>query len=277
MVFLEQSRFLRTHACRTVSFLRTIGPNLGRSWDYCKLSGTIGTFSSGVKYLNHGAFPPSMFGLFGTAQRIEEMDKSVADSFAKVRQDTQTLYQWVQFLYQQNQQMREQNAALRRLCDEQKLSVNELKIMLAHMPRTPEQIKAIIDTHYSLEPVVQRIKHMEQKLEILELRKQPRTILHEVPIQAPQEEESSLKERLMKKLVRNSKEYIKNLVLSLVHKYGKVGALQLREIVVEEQGLCSKSSFYRILEEMEEEQKLQEISDGKHTIYVANTPQEHQV
>lgn len=219
-----------------------------------------------------------MFGLFSSAQRIEEMDKSVADSFAKVRQDTQTLYQWVQYLYQQNQQMQEQNAALRRLCDAQKLSVNELKVMLSHVPRTPEQIKAIIDAHYSLEPVISRLKHMEQKLEILELKKQPRTIVHEVPVHAPQaQEESSLKDRLMKKLVRNSKEYIKNLVLSLVHKYGKIGALQLREIIVEEQGLCSKSSFYRILEEMEEEQKLQEISDGKHTIYVANTHHEHQV
>ena len=199
------------------------------------------------------------------------MDKSVADSFAKVRQDTQTLYQWVQYLYQQNQQMHEQNTALRRLCDEQKLSVNELKVIFSHVPRTPEQIKAIIDAHYSLEPVISRLKHVEQKLEILELKKQPRTIVQEVQVQAPQEEESSLKERLMKKLVRNSKEYIKNLVLSLVHKYGKIGALQLREIIVEEQGLCSKSSFYRILEEMEDEQKLQEISDGKHTIYVANT------
>ena len=221
-----------------------------------------------------------MFGLFSAAQRIEEMDKSVADSFAKVRQDTQTLYQWVQYLYAQNQELHVQNTSLRRLCDEQKLSVNELKTMLAHMPRTAEQIKAIIDAHYSLEPVVQRLKHMEQKLEVLELKKQPRTVVHEVPVQqvqALQDEESSLKERLMKKLVRNSKEYIKNLVLSLVHKYGKIGALQLREIIVEEQGLCSKSSFYRILEEMEEEQKLQVISDGKHTIYVANAHHERQV
>lgn len=73
----------------------------------------------------------------------------------------------------------------------------------------------------------------------------------------------------MRKLARNSKDYIKNLVLGLVHKYGKMGALQLREIVVEEQGLCSKSSFYRVLEEMEKESSLQIISDGKHTVYVA--------
>ena len=219
-----------------------------------------------------------MFGLFGAAQRIEEMDKSVADSFSKVRQDTQMLYQWVQYLYQQNQQMQEQNTALRRLCDEQKLSVNELKVMLAHIPKSPEQIKAIIDAHYSLEPVISRLKHMEQKLEVLELKKH-RTVELLQPVQAVQsaQEGDSLKERLMKKLVRNSKEYIKNLTLSLVHKYGKIGALQLREIIVEEQGLCSKSSFYRILEEMESEQKLQMISDGKHAIYVAGHHQEHQV
>ena len=78
----------------------------------------------------------------------------------------------------------------------------------------------------------------------------------------------------MRKLARNSKEYIKNLVLSLVHKYTRMGALQLREIIVEEQGLCSKSSFYRILEEMESENSLQVVSDGKHTIYVA-TAQSH--
>jgi predicted ATPase with chaperone activity len=91
-------------------------------------------------------------------------------------------------------------------------------------------------------------------------------------VSAPVAERSSstaLKEKLMRKLARNSKDYIKNLVLGLVHKYGKMGALQLREIVVEEQGLCSKSSFYRVLEEMEKESSLQVISDGKHTVYVA--------
>ena len=93
---------------------------------------------------------------------------------------------------------------------------------------------------------------------------------------APTEKQPStaLKERLMRKLARNSKDYIKNLVLGLVHKYDKMGALQLREMVVEEQGLCSKSSFYRILEEMEKEQSLQVVSDGKHTVYVATAQHE---
>ena len=207
-----------------------------------------------------------MLSIFRVAGRLEAMDKSVADSFSKVRQDTQALYQWVTYLYEQNKQLTDQSAVLRRLCDEQKLALNDLKVTFSHLPKphTNEQIRQIIDAHYSLEPVFQRLKLIEQKIDLVDRRR---------PVELPRIEENNsdpLKERLMKKLVRNSKEYIKNLTLSLVHKYGKIGALQLREIVVEEQGLCSKSSFYRILEEMEAEQKLHVISDGKHTVYVVH-------
>jgi len=231
-----------------------------------------------AKLLNNGSFLRDMFGLFGTAQKIEEMDRSVSQSFAKVKQDTDALAQWVSYLYAQNQQLAEQNAALRRLTEEQKLAINELKVIVTHLPKTPAEIKQIIDAHYSFEPILSRIKHIEQKVELIEMRRervQSLPLEHVRPsvqtdqVQVEKQASSALKEKLMRKLARNSKEYIKNLVLGLVHKYGKMGALQLREIVVEEQGLCSKSSFYRILEEMEKEHALQVISDGKHTIYVA--------
>lgn len=206
-----------------------------------------------------------MFSIFRLAGRVDAMDKSVAESFLKVRQDTQMLQQWVTYLYDQNKQLIDQNINFRRQVDEQKISLSELKAAIVHIPKphTSEQIKQIIDAHYSLEPVFQRLKLIEQKIDLVDRRRL-------ADLRASSEENEPLKERLMKKLVRNSKEYIKNLVLSLVHKYGKIGALQLREIVVEEQGLCSKSSFYRILEEMEEEQKLQVVSDGKLAVYVVH-------
>lgn len=217
-----------------------------------------------------------MFDLFGTSKKLAEMDSSVSQSFAKVKQDTDALYQWISYLYQQNQQLVEHNAALKRLAEEQKLALNELKVTVQHLPKTPHEIKQIVEQYYNFEPILQRIKHIEQKVELLEMRRTIRPLEHSTPsVSAPvhvQEERQSstaLKEKLMRKLARNSKDYIKNLVLGLVHKYSKMGALQLREIVVEEQGLCSKSSFYRILEEMEKEQNLQIVSDGKHTVYVA--------
>ncbi|MEK6869571.1 MAG: hypothetical protein AABX74_05035, partial [Nanoarchaeota archaeon] len=50
---------------------------------------------------------------------------------------------------------------------------------------------------------------------------------------------------------RNSKEYVKQLVLSYIRKYTQIGALQLKDMIVYDQGLCSKSSFYRLLDEIE--------------------------
>ncbi|HLF54245.1 MAG TPA: hypothetical protein VI612_00810 [Candidatus Nanoarchaeia archaeon] len=218
-----------------------------------------------------------MFDLFGT-KKLAEIDKSVSQSFAKVKQDTDALYQWVSYLYQQNQILTEQNAAQKRLVEELKLALNEVRVTVQHMPKTSAEVKQIIDGYYSFDPILQRIKHIEQKLEILELKREHRS--HSLPLEQqrpsvqterlPERPATALKEKLMRKLARNSKDYIKNLILGLVHKYGKVAALQLREMVVDEQGLCSKSSFYRILEEMESEQSLQVASDGRQTVYMAS-------
>lgn len=86
---------------------------------------------------------------------------------------------------------------------------------------------------------------------------------------------SALKEKLMRSLTRNSKEYIKNTIMGLIKKYQKITGLQLREIVVEEQGLVSRSSFYRLLNELEHEQSgLSVIQHGKEKIYVVQQPVE---
>ena len=225
-----------------------------------------------------------MFEFLKMVQKLPEVERSVSQSFAKVKQDTDALYQWVTYLYQQNQALVEHNQALRRLTEEQKLALNELKVTVTHMPKTAAEVKQIVDSYYSFEPIMQRIKHIEQKIELLELKRthaahqqvafpldqqRPSVQTYQQAIPSTEKQPTALKEKLMRKLARNSKDYIKNLVLGLVHKYGKMGAMQLREIVVEEQGLCSKSSFYRILEEMENESALHVVSDGKHTVYMA--------
>jgi len=214
-----------------------------------------------------------MFEFFKTSQRLTEMDKQVSSSFAKVKEDTDALHQWVNYLHHQNQQLVDENAVLRRLVDEQKMALNEVKVTVQHMPKTPAEIKHIVDSHYSFEPIMRRIKHIEQKLELLEMRREPRPQVRPLLPERPSvsiKPQTALKEKMMRKIARNSKDYIKNLILSLVHKYGKTQALQLREMVVDEQGLCSRSSFYRILEEMESDGTLDLISKGKHAVYVAS-------
>ena len=59
------------------------------------------------------------------------------------------------------------------------------------------------------------------------------------------------------------------MVLSYIKKYWEITALQLKEMVVEEQGLCSKSSFYRLLQEIEERGDIGVVKEGKEKHYMA--------
>jgi len=91
--------------------------------------------------------------------------------------------------------------------------------------------------------------------------------------QSAQRPMSNLQEKMMRSLARNSKDYVKNTILGMIQKYQKITGLQLREILVEEQGLVSRSSFYRLLGELENEtQGLSVIEHGKEKIYIIEQP-----
>jgi predicted nucleic acid-binding Zn-ribbon protein len=84
---------------------------------------------------------------------------------------------------------------------------------------------------------------------------------------------NNLKEKIFRKVTRHSKDYVKSMLISLIKKYDKISGLNLREIVVEEQGIVSKSSFYRLLSEIEEEDGIQVLHEGKekHYFWTLNT------
>ena len=84
-----------------------------------------------------------------------------------------------------------------------------------------------------------------------------------------EEKKRNLKEKIIKRITKNSKDYLKTIIHSYIRKYGKITALQLKEMVVDEQGLCSKSSFYRLLEELEELDEIGVIQKGREKQYVA--------
>ena len=77
----------------------------------------------------------------------------------------------------------------------------------------------------------------------------------------------SFKEKLIRKITKNSKNYVKTIILNLISKYGGLPSIKLREIVVEEQGLCSKSSFYRTLTELENSEEVEIHHNGPERIY----------
>jgi len=208
--------------------------------------------------------------------KVERLDNALKESFARVRQDTTSLYQWVQWLQQQSarqqQLIEEQQHDLDDYEEEilrQKQMIERLQAELRSVPKDPETIKRIIDAYYDFDSILERVRQIEDKLSRLEHQKAApvvQQIRHDVaalPHVAPPSRAQALRDKIVQRITRNSKEYLKGLIMSMITKYGKISALQLREMLVEEQGLASKSSFYRLLEELEDEDAISVVHEGK--------------
>lgn len=211
-----------------------------------------------------------MFWRSRVEDRLERMSQLLQRSFSNVKNDTTSLFQWVQYLNRKNQ---EQESMIRRLAEE-----------LSAMPKSPEQIKKIVDSYYSYEGLLSHIQRLNSRVDELLQRQQhnPQRIQQETIVVRQEVKEiselkdrlekletkkMSLKERLLKRLTKNSKDYVKSAIISYIKRYESIPALQLKEMVVDDQALCSKSSFYRILEEIEEMSEIGTIKKGKEKHY----------
>jgi len=202
--------------------------------------------------------------------RFFQLHQILKASFFNVKNDTSKIFQWLNYLYQKS--MEQENRI-----HEQSQKISELKAELSTMPKTKHQLKQIIDEFYSYETITRRIDDIENRL----------NNMYKGQIQVPQAEghrlfeiqkrlesleqkKAGLKEKLLKKITKSSKDYIKTIIVSYIKKYEKISALQLKEMLVDEQGLCSKSSFYRILEEIESENEdIGAIKKGKEKEYIS--------
>ena len=183
-----------------------------------------------------------MFNFF-RKKEDNSIKEVVKNSFFSVKRDVVNVWAWVRHLNEKG------NA--------HDLEINDLRNSITQ--QKVEQGK-IIDAYYGLhnnqKALVDKIRELDDKIASLEGRK-------EVGYR------QSFKEKVVKKLTKNSKDYVKSVIVSLIQKYEKVSALQLREIVVDEQRLCSKSSFYRILEEVERGREVGFMKDGKEKSYLS--------
>ena len=190
--------------------------------------------------------------------RFSQLHNLLAKSFANVKRDTANLFQWTNFLYQKSM--------------EQESLIKKLEVELSYIPKKPEDIKRIIDSYYSYESLLEKIGDMGKKIDSLE-EKRPKEKVYTGEIEQrlerlEQQRKASIREKIINRLTRNSKEYIKSLILSYIRKYAQIGALQLKDMIVAEQGLCSKSSFYRILGEIEALEEVDIIRKGREKYYL---------
>ncbi len=198
---------------------------------------------------------------------LEKIHHYLKNSFTNVKKDTSTLFQWIQFLHQKIEHQEKTIHELK----------TELKNQLSQQILAPEEIKQLIDSHYTIQNTKNihlRLHDLSKKLNILaNMHDSHNSRLNDIHSRlnnlhkATERKTTSLKEKLVKKLTRNSKNYVKNLILSLIEKYHEISALQLKEMLVEEQQVCSKSSFYRLLQELEDQEKVNVAKEGKQKLY----------
>ncbi len=207
-------------------------------------------------------------------QDVRHLKAVLHNSFVRVRHDTNSIFQWISYLEQHNTYL--QNKA-----KETEAALQEVLKKLDALPSSPAHIRQLIDQYYAENPLAERIDAVSGKIDTLHnLHKEKLgEVFHKLEHLSQRldkvesqktSQRTNFKERIIKKIQKSSKDYVKNLILSFVHKYEKISALKLREIVVEEQGLCSKSSFYRILEELEKTQDdVSVVQQGKEKLYLS--------
>ncbi len=220
-----------------------------------------------------------LFGKEGD-DKVVALDRALKESFARVRQDTSAIHQWLQYFQQQLAHQQQIVEAQQHDLDDyeqeivrQKQQIERLQTELRAVPKDAETIKRIVDAYYDFDDILDRIRQIEDKLARVEhVKAAPARVVQEIrheaealPHVAPPTR-MALRDKIVQRITRNSKEYLKSMILNMITKYGKISALQLREMIVEEQGLASKSSFYRILEELEDEDTIIVISDGKEKV-----------
>jgi|TARA_Y100000310_G_C20690153_1_gene821671 hypothetical protein len=198
-----------------------------------------------------------------TDKKITQMHNLLAASFANVKRDTQNIFQWLSYFQQKNQDQQQQ--------------IKQLQLELFYIPKKPEDIRKIIDTYYSFDNLTERIKLLDEKIDNklgnIQVKRQS---MEHTGIEAieqrltslEEQKKATIREKVVKRVTRNSKEYVKSLILSYIRKYSQISSLQLKDMVVHDQGLCSKSSFYRLLEEIESSEEVGIAKKGKQKYYL---------
>jgi len=214
-----------------------------------------------------------MFGITihsRSEKRISQIQNLLLRSFTNVKTDTQKLFHWMNYLNQKNM--------------DQENQIKQLKLEMSYIPKRPEDIRKIIDTYYSFDNILERIKMLNEKIDSISKGRSetftPTTYpeIQEIGQRLARLEEqkkATIREKVVKRVTRNSKEYVKQLMLSYIRKYTQIGALQLKDMIVYDQGLCSKSSFYRLLDELEALDEVGTVKKGKQKYYLFKQVSEH--
>lgn len=187
----------------------------------------------------------------------KEGDSRIKSLVNHVKNYSQAFNEWVRYFNNRHTEQEERIKALEYYLHQDHASrISTVESWIHYMPKTKEDIHSMVNDHSTLQELRIKLEEIRRRIDELE----PNKV-------SPKQ---SIREKVMSKLSKNSKQYVKNLIISIIRKYQKIPALELKEMVVDEQRVCSKSSFYRILAEAERENDIQAERIGREKIYFSN-------
>jgi len=218
--------------------------------------------------------------------RIDELDLALQNSFQRVREDVDNVNTWLNYFYSQDTERQKTiddlQTRLSHLSTAMPREIPDVSGVLSRLKKVEERISGLAVSVHAVEPVISRIAELNSKVNLVEQsQKSIFERLKDIASRVEKAEQArtrtalNLREKIVKKVARHSKDYVKNLILSAISRYDQISAMQLREMVVEEQGLCSKSTFYRILEEIEAEDRVEMVAQGKEKAYLPRIAAKH--
>ncbi len=205
-------------------------------------------------------------------KEFEELHLYLKNSFSSVKNDTQNIFQWIQHLNQKNQEQEQLLSNLQQKNQQQEWLLHQIKnqpqshhqyyqYLQQRMDQLSQKVDCLLEKHHNhsqkLDHHSQKMDHFHQKLQDLEAQKT--------------KPKASFKEKVVQTLSRHSKNYLKNLIFQYLEQHQNISALQLKDIIVDQQGLASKSTFYRLLSEIEGSPQVTVIRDGKQKFFLLKT------
>jgi hypothetical protein len=232
--------------------------------------------------------------------RYANLAQALQSSFQRVRGDMDNVNTWLNYLYHQDSHKQSVIEGLSRQVSDLSTNIShigsakvsheshdhpemqEMHGVLARLKKAEGMIEQLKVSGSSVQPLIGKISEINSKISLIE--QNQKGIFERLKDMSSRVEKSeltrtrtslNLREKIVRKVAKHSKDYIKNLILSTIGKYDQMSALQLREMIVEEQGLCSISTFYRILEEIEQEENVSMIARGKEKVYIPKMVRKH--
>lgn len=103
--------------------------------------------------------------------------------------------------------------------------------------------------------------------EISSLKKENKELRERINTLEKTREKVSLKKEIMSKFDKNKKNVIKQKIVELIQ-FKKAPISEIKEIIVDQQGYCSKASFYRYVEELKRDRKVNSITVNDREVYI---------